>query len=162
VSSRNDSEHALGQHRSSSTPCVFCEIAAGRSPASIIFEDDSVAAFMTLRPTAPGECLVIPKAHVDHFTDIPDDIAQRIMVVAQRIGRRMRSAFPLDRVGFLVHGYGVAHAHLIIMPQQGPHHLTSGRFARIVDGRVAFDMSGIPVADRATLDEYARRLASDH
>ena len=31
--------------------------------------------------------LVIPKAHIDHFTDIPDDIARRIMVVAQRIGR---------------------------------------------------------------------------
>jgi histidine triad (HIT) family protein len=141
-------------------PCVFCEIVAGRSPASMIYEDDSVAAFMTLRPTAPGECLVIPKTHIDHFTDIPDDLAQRIMIVAQRIGRRMRSAFPLDRVGFLVHGYGVAHAHLIIVPQQGPHHLTSDRFARIVDGRVAFDMSGIPIADRATLDEHARRLAS--
>jgi Virulence protein RhuM family/HIT domain len=44
-----------------------------------------------------GECLVIPKAHIDHFTDIADDLAQRIMVVAQRIGRRMRSAFPLER-----------------------------------------------------------------
>ena len=143
-------------------PCVFCEIAAGRSPASIIYQDASVAAFMTLRPTAPGECLVIPKTHIDHFTDIPDEIAQRIMVVAQRIGRRMRSSFPLDRVGFLVHGYGVTHAHLIIVPQQGPHHLTSDRFARIDDGRIAFDMSGIPVADRATLDEHARRLASDH
>ena len=159
--SRNDKAHALGQYRSSPTSCVFCEIVAGRSPASIIYEDDSVAAFMTLRPTAPGECLVIPKTHVDHFTDIPDDLAQRIMVVAQRIGRRLRSAFPLDRVGFLVHGYGVAHAHLIIVPQQGPHRLTSDRFARVVDGRVAFDMSGIPVADRATLDEHARLLGSD-
>lgn len=72
----------------------------------------------------------------------------------------MRSAFPLERVGFLVHGYGVAHAHLTIVPQQGPHHLTSERFARVVDGRVAFNMSAIPVADRATLDEHARRLAS--
>jgi histidine triad (HIT) family protein len=141
-------------------PSVFWEIVAGRSPASLIYEDGSVSAFMTLRPTAPGECLVIPKAHIDPFTDIPDELAQRIMVVAQRIGRRMRSFFPLDRVGFLVHGYGVAHAHLIIVPQQGPHHLTSDRFARIVDGRVVFDMNGIPVADRAALDEHARLLAS--
>ena len=82
------------------------------------------------------------------------------MVVAQRIGRRMRSVFPLDRVGFLVHGLRRRlHAHLIIVPQQGPHHLTSDRFARIVDGRVAFDMSSIPVADRATLDEHAHLLA---
>jgi histidine triad (HIT) family protein len=141
-------------------PCVFCEIVARRSPASFVYEDDSLAAFMTLQPTAPGECLVIPKDHADHFTDLSDDVAQQIMVVAQRIGRRMREVFPLERVGFLVHGYGVAHAHFIIVPQQGPHHLTSDRFARIVDDRVVFDMSRIPIAQRSVLDEHARRLSS--
>jgi len=40
---------------------------------------------MTLQPTAPGECLVIPKAHVDHFTELSDEVAQRIMVVAQHL-----------------------------------------------------------------------------
>lgn len=121
---------------------------------------------MTLRPTAPGECLVIPKAHIDHFTDIPDEVAQRIMVVAQRIGRRMRSAFPLERVGFLAHGYGVAHAHLIIVPQPGPHHLTSDRFARIVDGRVAFSARSLlasrgRVVDANRDDERARDGRAD-
>jgi histidine triad (HIT) family protein len=67
--------------------------------------------------------------------------------------------FRPERVGFLVHGYGVAHAHLIIVPQQGPHHLTSDRFARIADGRVVFDLSRTPVADRSVLDAHARLLA---
>ena len=123
-----------------------------------MYEDDAVAAFMTLQPTAPGECLVIPKEHVDHFTDLSDDVAQRIIVVAQRLGRRMREVFPLERVGYLVHGYGVAHAHFIVVPQQGPHHLTCDRFARIVDGKIVFDLSRLPVADRKTLDENARKL----
>jgi histidine triad (HIT) family protein len=139
---------------------VFCEIVAGRSPASVVHDDDAVTAFMALHPTAPGECLVIPKRHVDHFTDVPDDLAQRIIVVAQHIGRRMRAVFPLERVGYAVHGYGVAHAHLIVVPQQGPHHLTSDRFARVVDGRVVFDMSRVPAASRATLDAHARLLAA--
>lgn len=139
--------------------CVFCEIVARRAPASFVYEDDVIAAFMTLQPTAPGECLIIPKEHVDHFTDLPDDIAQRIMLVAQQLGRRMRNAFPLERVGYLVHGYGVAHAHFIVVPQQGPHHLTSDRLARIVDGQIVFDLSRVPVADRSTLDENARKLA---
>jgi histidine triad (HIT) family protein len=138
--------------------CVFCQIVARQSPASFVYEDDVIAAFMTLQPTAPGECLIIPKAHVDHFTDLPDDVAQRIMLVAQRLGRRMREAFPLERVGYLVHGYGVAHAHFVIVPQQGPHHLTSDRFARIVDGEVVFDMTRVAVAERSILDENARRL----
>ena len=140
--------------------CIFCEIVARRAPASVVYEDERVIAFMTLQPTAPGECLVIPRAHIDHFTDVPDDVASHIMSVAQRIGRRMRAAFPLQRVGYLVHGYGVAHAHFIIVPQQGLHHLTSDRFAHISDGKVIFDMSSVPVAERATLDEHARLLSS--
>jgi histidine triad (HIT) family protein len=140
--------------------CVFCEIVAGRAPASVIYEDDALMAFMGIQPTAPGECLVIPRAHVDHFTDVPDDVAQRIIVAAQRIGRAMRTLFEPERVGYLVHGYGVAHAHLVLVPQHGPHHLTSDRLARIEDGRVVFRLDGIPLADRATLDAQARALAS--
>lgn len=142
--------------------CVFCEIVAGRAPASIIHHDDTLMAFMALRPTAPGECMIIPKAHIDHFTDIPDNLAHRIILLAQRIGRRMRAVFSLQRVGFLVHGYGVPHAHLIIVPQQGPYHLTSDRFAQIVDGRVVFDSSSIPVVTRTVLDDHARILAGGH
>ena len=86
--------------------CVFCDIVARRAPASFVHEDEVVAAFMTLQPTA-GECLIIPKVHVDHLTDLPDDVAQQIIVVAQHLGRRMRRVFTLERVGYLVHGYGV-------------------------------------------------------
>jgi histidine triad (HIT) family protein len=139
--------------------CIFCEIVAGRAPASFIYRDERVTAFMALRPTAAGECLVIPNAHVDHFTDVPDALASEIMTVAQHIGRRMRATFPLQRVGYLVHGYGVPHAHLIIVPQQGPHHLTSERFARLVDGKIIFDQSRTPIADRARLDADARLLS---
>ena len=71
--------------------CVFCDIVARRGPASIVYEDDLVMAFMALQPTAPGECLVIPKDHVDEFADLPDAIAQRIVAVAQRVARRMRA-----------------------------------------------------------------------
>jgi histidine triad (HIT) family protein len=80
------------------------------------------------------------------------------MLVAQRIGRAMRAVFAPQRVGHLVHGYGVAHAHLIVVPQHGPHHLTSDRFARIEGGRIVFDLAHVPRADRATLDEQARAL----
>lgn len=141
-------------------PCVFCDIVARRAPASMIYEDDLLAAFMGIQPTAPGECLVVPRAHVDHFTDVPDATAERIMGVAQRIGRRLRAAFRPERVGYLVHGYGVAHAHLIVVPQHGPHHLTSDRFARVEGGRVVFDLRDVPFAERANLDEQARLLGA--
>jgi histidine triad (HIT) family protein len=142
-----------------SVPCAFCEIVAERAPASFIFRDDVISAFMSIQPTAAGECLIIPNEHIDHFADISDEVAERIMTLAQRIGRRMRAVFPLERVGYLVHGYGVAHAHFMIVPQQGPHHLTSDRLARLADGRIVFDLSSIKIAERATLDEQARLLS---
>ncbi len=138
--------------------CIFCEIVARRAPASFVHEDEAVAAFMNIHPTAPGECLVIPKVHVDHFTDLPDDLAARIAVVGQRIGRRMRAVFQPERVGFAVHGYGVAHAHLIIVPQHGTHHLTSDRFARVEEGRVVFDLARVPLVERSVLDRHAAML----
>jgi len=139
--------------------CIFCEIVAGRAPASFIHRDEQISAFMSLQPTAAGEWLVVPNSHVDHFTDVPDAIAAQIMTLAQHIGRRLREVFPLERVGSVVHGYGVPHAHLIIVPQQGPHHLTSERFARIVEGEIVFDLSRVPIADRQSLDAHAHLLS---
>jgi histidine triad (HIT) family protein len=91
--------------------CPFCEIVAGQGAASVVYQDDALMAFMTLRPFAPGECTVIPREHIDHFTDVSDELAQRIIFVAQQIGRRMRIVFSPQRVGMVVHGYGVPHAH---------------------------------------------------
>ena len=139
--------------------CPFCEIVTGRGPASVIYQDDAVMAFMTLRPFAAGECTIIPREHIDHFTDVPDDVAQRIMGLAQRIGRRIRSVFSPQRVGMVVHGYGVPHAHLILVPQNGPFDITSAQYAYIEDGKVAFGMKHIPFTPRPTLDEHARLLS---
>jgi histidine triad (HIT) family protein len=139
--------------------CVFCAIIEGTAPASVIYRDDLVVAFMTIHPSSPGECTVIPLAHVDHFTDVEDDTAERIMRVAQRIGRRMRQVFHPERVGMVVHGYGVAHAHLILVPQHGPHDITSARFAQIQNGEVVFTVQHIVTPERHVLDEQARLLS---
>ena len=139
--------------------CPFCEIVAGRAPASVIYEDAAIMAFMTLHPFAAGECTVIPREHIDHFTDVPDAVAQRVMLVAQHIGRRLRTVFEPQRVGMVVHGYGVPHAHLILVPQHGPYDITSAHYAYIEDGRIEFGMRHIPFTPRATLDEHARLLS---
>ena len=139
--------------------CPFCFIVAGRGPASIIYQDESIMAFMTLRPFSPGECTIIPREHIDHFTDVPDSVAAHIMTIAQRIGRRLRNIFSPERVGMVVQGYGVPHAHLILVPQNGPYDITSAHYAYIEDDRIAFGMKNVPFVARATLDEHARLLA---
>src|SRR5262249_41623665 len=43
--------------------CVFCDIVAGRGPASVVYSDESVIAFLDLRPLNTGHLLVVPQAH---------------------------------------------------------------------------------------------------
>ena len=49
--------------------CIFCKIAAGEIPATVVYEDDLVIAFDDLNPQAPVHTLVIPKAHHANIID---------------------------------------------------------------------------------------------
>ena len=115
----------------SEPPCVFCRIVAGESPASIIWQDEEAMALMNLRAVNKGECMVIPKEHIDHFTSIPDPLAAKILLVAQRIGRKILQLYQPQRIGYVVHGYGVPHAHFLIVPQNDPNDITSRCFSRL-------------------------------
>ncbi len=44
--------------------CVFCKIAAGHLPASIVYEDNMVLAFMDIQPANPGHVLVVTRRHL--------------------------------------------------------------------------------------------------
>ena len=138
--------------------CVFCEIVAGESPASVVHEDEFSLCFMTLRPTRPGECMVIPKDHIDHFIDMPAELLAHLIKVAVSVGRVLREEFAPIRVGLVVHGFGVPHAHLILVPQHGANDITSARFAVVEDGEVAFRHDLVPELPREQLDQYAERI----
>jgi histidine triad (HIT) family protein len=43
--------------------CLFCKIAAGEIPATVVYESDEMLAFRDISPQAPVHILVIPKAH---------------------------------------------------------------------------------------------------
>ena len=141
--------------------CVFCDIIAGTEPCSRLYEDSLCIAFMGKRPTNRGELMVIPKEHIDHFSDIPNDLAAHIMRVTQNLSRAVQERLNPLRVGLVVHGFGVPHAHMIIVPQHTPTDITSGRFARIDDGKVAFSEEHIPLASRSELDHLAATLSGE-
>jgi len=139
--------------------CIFCKIVAGEAPASVIYQDDRVMAFMTLRPTRPGEFLIIPKEHVDEFCDLPDDLTCHIITLAQRFSKSLRKHFAPKRVGLVVHGFGVPHAHLIVVPQHEEHDIVSGRHVMVDGGTVRFGVSHLPTPERAELDRQAALIA---
>ena len=145
--------------RVTDSSCVFCKIVAGVEPASVLYEDESVLALMNIRPIHPGEFIVIPKEHVDHFCDLTDELACRVLVQAQRLSRNMRERLKPQRFGLVVHGYGVPHAHLIVVPQHGPDDITSGRMAYLEGGQIKFGVGHLNEPTREELDGLARLLS---
>lgn len=55
-----------------SNDCLFCKIAAGEVPASIVYENDHVVAFDDINPQAPTHTLVVPKRHVPGFPAVTE------------------------------------------------------------------------------------------
>src|SRR5262249_24030653 len=108
----------------SDSNCIFCKIVTGDEPASKFIEDEEILGFMNYKPVHQGECLLIPKAHINHFMDINDKLAARIIKVGQRLSRKIRERIKPDRVGYVVAGYGVAHAHLIVIPNYHANDIT--------------------------------------
>lgn len=139
--------------------CKFCRIISGEVPVSIIWQDDDAMALMNIRAVNKGECMVIPKEHINHFTDIPDELAAKMLSVAQKIGRKILELYKPQRIGYVVHGYGVPHAHLIVVPQNEPNDITSRKFVQVVEGKLQFTDQYLPLIPREELDQMAKELA---
>ena len=138
--------------------CVFCAIRDGAEPASVVYEDDVLLAFMDIRPVRPGQLLVVPRRHIDHFDDLPDDLAAAAFVVGLRLSRVLRRVLVPRRVGLIVHGFGVPHAHLVVVPLEHPWDITAAQFASIEGGRIVFRWETVPLADRDDLEAVANTL----
>ena len=65
--------------------CVFCRIIAGELPASFVYEDATMCAFLDIRPINPGHLLVVPRIHTDAMSALPAESARHMMEVAQQL-----------------------------------------------------------------------------
>jgi histidine triad (HIT) family protein len=101
--------------------CLFCEIVAGRSPARIVHEDETVVAFHDIRPQAPTHVLLVPRRHVTSLLDLaPGDDA--LVGALVRTARELARALGVAQDGFRLvfncgddAGYSVYHIHLHLL-----------------------------------------------
>lgn len=98
--------------------CPFCEIVAGRARARRVYEDEHTLAFLDIHPVSPGHCLVIPKRHVQWFTDIEpqDGLAGPFLKACYLVARKVKHALDCRYVTLLVRGTRVPHLHMLIIP----------------------------------------------
>lgn len=107
----------------SESDCIFCEIVAGRAPASIVHDDSETLAFMDIRPLTPGHLLVVPKHHATYLADLDEPTGGRLFQVAMRLADALRRTdLRCDGVNlFLADGVAagqeVFHVHLHLIPR---------------------------------------------
>jgi len=97
-------------------PTLFTRIIAGEIPAHKILENSEYLAFLDLRPVSPGHTLVIPKQEIDYIFDMEDDLLKELMVFAKKVAKAIKKTLPCKKVGIMVAGIEVPHAHVHLIP----------------------------------------------
>lgn len=95
---------------------LFTRIIDGELPGTFVWRDEQCVSFLSINPVRPGHALVVPRAEVDHWIDLPPDLARHLMTVSQTIARAQQQAFRPTRVGLLIAGMEVPHTHLHLIP----------------------------------------------
>src|SRR3954469_2758547 len=95
---------------------VFTRIIAGELPGTFVWRDDVCVAFLSIAPLRPGHTLVVPRAEVDHWIDLPRETNAHLIGVAHEIGAAQMEAFAPARIGLIIAGLEVPHTHLHVVP----------------------------------------------
>jgi histidine triad (HIT) family protein len=149
--------------------CIFCEIVAGTMETPGIFWiNDEFMAFLSIDPNTNGFSCVIPKKHYDSdVLKMPDDVLQRFILAAKEVANILEQHFEdVGRVGLIMEGTGVNHAHIKLFPMHGTEDFKKGNCKQYVSGKQFwFDKyegwissGGGPMADPEELKKLAQEL----
>jgi len=97
---------------------IFSRIITGEIPSYKIAENDRFFAFLDINPMAKGHTLLVPKQETDYLFDLDDLLLSEMIVFAKKVVKAIETAVPCKRVGIMVIGLEVPHAHIHLIPIQ--------------------------------------------
>ncbi len=97
---------------------IFSKIIAGEIPSYKIYEDEQTCAFLNIRPQVKGHILIVPKIEVDHWDDVPEEYFNHMWRTAQFVAKIMKEKLGCSRVGIMVVGFEIPHAHIHLIPSE--------------------------------------------
>lgn len=97
---------------------IFTRIVNGEIPSWKVAEDENFYAFLDISPVAKGHTLVIPKKEVDYLFDLDDETYLGLQLFAKKVARAIQRAIPCQKVGVMVLGLEVPHAHIHLVPMK--------------------------------------------
>lgn len=118
--------------------CIFCEIIRGNlQTPGIFWEDDDFMAFLSTWPSVEGFTVVVPKEHFgSDVLAMPDDRLQKFILSAKKVSNVLLKHFEnVGRIGLVMEGTGVDHAHIKLIPMHGTGHMKQGIWKQYLSGR---------------------------
>ena len=102
--------------------CIFCKIANGEIPSATLYEDDDFRVILDLGPASKGHALILPKAHAANLFELPDDLAEKAILVAKKVGAKLTEALGCDGLNLVQYngeaaGQTVFHFHMHLIPR---------------------------------------------
>ncbi len=95
---------------------IFTKIVNGELPSYKVAEDHKHLAFLDIRPLKLGHTLVIPKREQDYVFDLEETEFAELSAFAHKVAKAIRKSVPCSRVGVVVLGMEVPHAHIHLIP----------------------------------------------
>jgi histidine triad (HIT) family protein len=95
---------------------IFTKIIQGEIPSYKVAESKDFYAFLDINPLAKGHTLVVPKSEVDYIFDLEDNNYKELFAFAKNVASAIDRSIPCKRVGIIVFGLDVPHAHIHLIP----------------------------------------------
>lgn len=100
--------------------CLFCKIAKGEINSFKIYEDDICISFLDINPKSNGHTLIIPKKHVNDFTDLDSETLLHINMVAKNMATLLEEKLNITGLSLITNYLElqeVKHYHLHLIPK---------------------------------------------
>ncbi len=151
--------------------CIFCKIISGEiKTPGIFWENNKFMAFLSTWPNTKGFTVVVPKEHYgSDVLKMPDEILSEFVLAAKIVSKKLIQHFDdVGRVGLIMEGTGINHAHIKLFPMHGTEHIKKGewkqyhskinKFFETYEGYISSHDG--PQADEEKLKELAKKLKS--
>ncbi len=102
--------------------CLFCQIAAGEMPAKIVYQDETMTAFLDLNPNNPGHTLVIPNRHYKNLFDLPDQLLAIFFPKVKKVAAGVKTSQGAGGLNMIMNnepdsGQTIFHTHIHLIPR---------------------------------------------
>lgn len=114
--------------RTEDDACVFCDIVAGETHDTCFWENEDFVGFLSIDPNTPGFSCVIPKKHYgSDILKMPDEVLQKFILAAKEVAKLLENYYEdVGRVGLIMEGTGIDHAHIKLIPMHDTAHMKQG------------------------------------